>query len=289
MRFVKMQGTGNDFVLVEATGDEEDWPRLAVAICDRHYGVGADGLLLAMPSQWAALPGGQPGLRMRVLNPDGSEAEMCGNGIRCLAKYAVERGLIKTEDGRFNIETMGGPVTVEVSGEEGKVDQVRLGMGRPRLAPEEIPVLVEGAPPIKNLSLNVDGQNLVVTCVSMGNPHAVHFTDQPVADYPLEQIGPRVAEHPLFPRGANFEVARAIDRKRIEARVWERGAGPTLSCGSGACAVMVAAHLHGMVDDVVDITMPGGSLGLEWDGIGEVYLTGAAVTVFSGEWPISRE
>ena len=281
-----MQGAGNDFVLVEATGDEHDWPRLAVAVCDRHYGIGADGLLLVMPS-------GQAAVRMRVLNPDGSEAEMCGNGVRCLAKYAVEKGLAKPADGSFAIETAAGVVSVEVSGEGDKIDKVRVGMGVPRLAPEEIPVLSDAKPPLVNLPLEVESGTtrriIPVTCVSMGNPHAVQLITAPVAEYPLDEIGPRVATHPLFPRGVNFEVARVIDRKHVEARVWERGAGLTLACGSGACALMVAAHLQGLVDNVVDITLPGGTLTLEWDGKGSVYLTGPAATVFSGEWLLESE
>jgi diaminopimelate epimerase len=286
MNFVKMHGAGNDFVVMEAAGDEHDWPRLAMAMCDRHFGVGADGLLLALRSSHAEI-------RMRVFNSDGSEAEMCGNGIRCLAKYAVEKGLVKPADGRFSIETMASVVSVEVSGEGGKVDRVRVGMGVPGLTPEEIPVLVHRETPLVNLPLEVGRGStagdstrdiLPVTCVSMGNPHAVQFVNQPVADFSLEEVGPRVAEHPQFPRGVNFEVARVIDRSHIEARVWERGAGLTLACGSGACAVMVAARLQGLVDDAVDITLPGGTLTLEWDGKGIVYLTGPAVTVFTGEW-----
>jgi diaminopimelate epimerase len=286
MNFVKMQGAGNDFVVMEAAGDEHDWPRLAIAMCDRRFGVGADGLLLALRSSHAEIG-------MRVFNSDGSEAEMCGNGIRCLAKYAVEKGLVKPADGRFSIETMAGVVSVEGSGEGGKVDRVRVGMGVPRLTPEEIPVLVHRETPLVNLPLEVwrttaadvtSRDILPVTCVSMGNPHAVLFVTLPVKEFPLEGVGPRVAEHPQFPRGVNFEVARVIDRSHIEARVWERGAGLTLACGSGACAVMVAARLQGLVDDIVDITLPGGTLRLEWDGKGIVYLTGPAVTVFSGRW-----
>jgi diaminopimelate epimerase len=286
MHFAKMHGTGNDFVLIEAKGDEHDWPRLAVAMCDRHFGVGADGILLVLPSDKAAV-------RMRVLNPDGSEPEMCGNGIRCLAKYAVERGLVRPEDDRFDVETGAGVLTVQVLGDGRAVDKVRVGMGKPRLAPDEIPVLVNAEPPLVNIPLElVDGasrQVLPVTAVSMGNPHAVHFVQQPVADFPLAQIGPMVAFHPLFPNGVNFEVARVLDRRSIEAGVWERGAGPTLACGTGASAVMVAARLQGMVDDTVDITLPGGTLTLAWDGEGEVFMTGPAVRVFEGEWPLLED
>ena len=283
MHFVKMHGTGNDFVLVEAQGEERDWPRLAMAICDRHFGVGADGLLLLLPSTKAAV-------RMRVLNPDGSEPEMCGNGIRCLAKHAVERGLVVPDDGRFDVETGAGVLTVRVFSEGGVVEKVRVGMGKPRLAPEDIPVLVNAQPPLVNIPVElVDGasrQVLPVTTLSMGNPHAVHFTQQPVAGFPLERIGPAMAFHPLFPNGVNFEVARVLDRRSIEARVWERAAGPTLACGTGASAMMVAARLQGLVDDAVNITLPGGTLALEWDGEGEVFMTGPAVTVFEGEWPL---
>ena len=286
MNFVKMQGAGNDFVVTEAAGDEHDWPRLAAAMCDRHFGVGADGILLVLPSDKAAV-------RMRVLNPDGSEPEMCGNGIRCLAKYAVERRLVRPEDGRFDVETGAGVLTLQVIGDGGRVEKVRVGMGKPRLAPDEIPVLVNADPPLVNIPLElVDGpsrQVLPVTAVSMGNPHAIHFMQQPIAAYPLAQIGPAVAFHPLFPNGVNFEVARVLDRRSIEAGVWERGAGPTLACGTGASAVMVAARLQGMVDDTVDITLPGGTLTLEWDGAGEVFMSGPAVAVFEGEWPLLED
>ena len=286
MHFVKMHGTGNDFVLIETKGDERDWSRLAVAMCDRHFGVGADGILLLLPSDKAAV-------RMRVLNPDGSEPEMCGNGIRCLAKYAVERGLVRPDGGCFDVETGAGTLTVQVIGDKHRVEKVRVGMGRPRLAADEIPVLVNADPPLVNIPLElIDGasrQVLPVTAVSMGNPHAVHFVQQPVAGFPLAQVGPLVAFHPLFPNGANFEVARVLDRRSIEARVWERGAGPTLACGTGASAIMVAARLQGMVESAVDITLPGGTLTLEWDGEGEVLMTGPAVAVFEGEWPLDED
>jgi len=273
-----MHGTGNDFVLLEWGEGERDWSKLAVAMCDRHFGIGADGILLVLPSERADL-------RMRMFNPDGSEAEMCGNGVRCFAKYAVERGLVRPRDGRFSIETVAGVLTTEVALADGRVKRVRTSMGVPRFAPAEIPVAVEAEPPLKNLSLDVEGQTVAVTCVSMGNPHAVHFSARPVSSYPLEEIGPRVEHHELFPQRVDFEVARVLSRDLIEARVWERGAGPTLACGSGACAVMVAAHLQNMVDDKVDIKFPGGTLTIEWDGRGEVYMSGPAGEVFTGEWP----
>jgi len=280
MYFTKWQGTGNDFVLIEAK-EERGWPRLARAICDRHLGVGADGILLVLPSDGADL-------RMRIFNSDGSEAEMCGNGLRCLVRHAVERGLARPQDGRLRVETGAGVLTAELLDEEGREGWVRVGMGRPRFAPDEIPVPTQMEPPIRDLSLTVDGRIVSVTCISMGNPHAVHFCARPVASYPLEQVGPKVETHSLFPQRVNFEVARVLNRELIEARVWERGAGATLACGSGASAVMVAAHLHSLVEDRVEVRLPGGTLLLEWDGENEVYLSGPAERVFKGEWPDER-
>ncbi|MGQ9573129.1 MAG: diaminopimelate epimerase [Dehalococcoidia bacterium] len=277
MRFVKMHGSGNDFVVLRAQGDVQDWSRLARAMCARHYGIGADGLILVLPSSRADV-------RMRMFNPDGSEAEMCGNGLRCVVKYAVEEGLARPRGGELSVETAVGVLSARVFGEKGVVERVRVSMGAPRFAPQEIPVLVEAEPPLKDLSLDIGGQRLAVTCVSMGNPHAVHFVDRPVAEFPLESVGPRVEHHPLFPQRVNFEVARVLSRERMEARVWERGAGITLACGSGACAAVVAARLHRLAGERVDITLPGGTLGIEWDGVGECYLEGPAQRVFEGEW-----
>jgi diaminopimelate epimerase len=277
MKFVKMHGTGNDFVLLRAQGDEQDWSRLAQAMCDRHYGIGADGLILVLPSS-------QADVRMRMFNPDGSEAEMCGNGLRCVVKYVVDEGLVRPRDGRISVETAVGVLSAQVFGEKGAVERVRVSMGVPRFAPQDIPVLAEGEPPLKDLPLDIEGQRLAVTCVSMGNPHAVHFVERPVAEFPLERIGPKVEHHPLFPQRVNFEVARVLGPERMEARVWERGAGITLACGSGACAAVVAAHLQGLVGERVDITLPGGVLTVEWDEVGECYLSGPAELVFVGEW-----
>ena len=278
MKFTKLHGAGNDFVLVDALSLDRDWAKLAVAVCDRHFGVGADGLLLVLPSDSADL-------RMRMYNPDGSEAEQCGNGVRCFVKYAIERSLVSLQEGAMTVQTAAGVLTTQATVTEGRVDSVRVAMGRPRFAPQEIPVAVEAEPPLTDLSLEVDGQTLAVTCLSMGNPHAVLSWTQPVDAYPLEMIGPKVERHPLFPNRVNFEVARVLSRDRIEARVWERGAGATLACGSGAAAVMVAARLQDLVDDRAEVRLPGGTLTLEWDGKGEVYLTGPAVEVFAGEWP----
>ncbi len=278
MKFATMQGAGNDFLLVESRGEERNWNALAAAICERHFGAGADGLMLVLPS-------GRADVRMRLFNADGSEAEVSGNGVRCLVKYAVERGLAAPKDGRVSIEAVRDTLVAEVSVKDSQVKSVRLSMGAPRFAPAEVPVIADVPPPVLDLPLEVDGQRLAVDCVSMGNPHAVLFWERPVAEYPLEAIGPKVEHHPAFPQRVNFGVARVIDRERMDVRVWERGVGETLACGSGCCAAMVVAHLHGLVGDRVDITQPGGLLTVEWPGRGEVLLSGGAEFVFEGDWP----
>lgn len=277
MQFVKMHGTGNDFVVLDARATDADWPALARAMCDRHFGAGSDGLILALPAEDADL-------HMRMFNPDGSEAEMCGNGIRCLAKFAAERGIATPRDGVLLIDTLAGPLRCELSYEGDRVERVRVSMGKPRLSPAEIPVVAESSGPVLDLPVSVEGGDFRVTCVSMGNPHAVHFTDQPVAEIELDRVGPRVEHHPAFPRRVNFEVANVLGRGRLRMRVWERGAGLTLACGTGACATMVAARLHGLVDDAVEIELPGGVVRIEWDGAGEVFLSGPAADVFEGRW-----
>lgn len=278
MRFTKLHGAGNDFLVIDARDLDRDWSKLAQRMCDRHFGAGADGLLLAYASDAADL-------RMQLFNADGSEAELSGNGLRCFVKYAVERGLASLHEGTMTIETLAGVRTAEANVRDGRVESVRIGMGRPRFAPQEIPVAIEAEPPLKDLTLEVEERKLTVTCLSMGNPHAIYFSHEPVDTYPLERIGPKVEHHPLFPNRTNFSVARVLSPERIEARVWERGVGPTLACGSGASAIIVAARLQDFVGDKVAVALPGGSLTLEWDGEGEVHLTGPAEEVYQGEWP----
>lgn len=281
MKFHKMHGTGNDFVVIDARTTERDWPRLAVAMCDRHYGVGADGLLLVLPSPVASY-------KMRMFNPDGSEAEMCGNGIRCFTKYVIEGDPAAQAAPELSIETLAGIVTVRPQLSDGRVATVRVAMGSPRFRAADIPIRVEppfDTAPVVDYPIVIEGQELRITAVSMGNPHAVLFVEQPVERFPLATKGPLVEHHHAFPRRVNFEVARVLDRGHIEARVWERGAGMTLACGSGACAIAVAAHLKGLIGNTVDITLPGGTLKVEWPGEGEVFLTGPVAHVFVGEWP----
>ena len=279
MRFTKMHGAGNDYVYVDARGQERDWPALSVAMSDRHLGVGSDGLILALPSERADL-------RMRMFNADGSEGEMCGNGIRCLVRFAFDNGIVSAAKSPVRVETLAGvlDVTPLLDEEQGMVGARAL-MGKPRLNPPEIPVAIEGVDVVMNYPLSVNGQEFRMTCVSMGNPHAVVFMDEPVGEFPLREIGPMVEHHPLFPARVNFEIANVLyGGSVIQTRVWERGSGITMACGTGACAVQVAARLNGLAGDRATIALPGGDLTVEWSGKGEVALEGPVATVFDGEW-----
>ena len=286
MRFSKLQATGNDFIVVYARTETAEWPKLAQAMCNRHFGVGADGLMLVQSSASADL-------KMRLFNADGSEAEVSGNGLRCLARYAIEKGLVgnvpaREEPGnlRLSIETLAGVRKVEAHMSGNKVSRVEVNMGSPRFQPEQIPINAKvDITPVLNYPLDIDGRELPLCLVSMGNPHAVTFLSQPVADFALDAIGPKVEMYPVFPQRSNFEVARVLDRRRIEARVWERGVGETLACGSGASAIAVAARLLDYADNEVDIILAGGTLTVSWDGMGEVLLSGPVEEVFAGEWP----
>jgi diaminopimelate epimerase len=284
MKFAKLQGSGNDFVLLEAGQFQRDWSRLAIAMCDRHFGIGADGLLLILPSKVADF-------KMRMIDPDGSEAEACGNGLRCLVKYVLEKGLLKKTTCKVLVETIAGVREAEAEGKERRVASIKVSMGEPRFAAGDIPLVIEPGGELVDIKkmlgypLTIANTNLLLNLVSMGNPHAVFFWQHPVSGFPLSSLGPKVENLPIFPNRVNFEVARVISRQKIEARVWERGAGETLACGSGACAIAVAAHLYGYIDNKVDIILSGGVLGVEWDGAGEVYLSGPAEIVFNGEWP----
>lgn len=292
MKFSKLQGIGNDFILVDARAGlgTTNLEKLARTICDRHFGVGADGLMLAQNSVVADM-------KMRLFNSDGSEAEVSGNGLRCFAKFAIENDLIGKTRSRvahgnqsLTVETLAGLREVKAYLLGNRVDRADVNMGRPRFRPEEIPVRVNvdvpiTPAPILDCPLPLNGKELTVSLLSVGNPHAVSFLSTAVADFPLSEIGPKVESHPLFPEMINFEVARVLSREKMEARVWERGVGETLACGSGACAIAVAAQLLGHTGSKVDIILDGGTLTVSWDGVGEVLLSGPVEHVFSGEWP----
>jgi diaminopimelate epimerase len=276
MRFTKMHGAGNDYVYVNCFTEQfpADAPALARAMSDRHKGIGGDGLILICPSERADA-------RMRMFNVDGTEAEMCGNGIRCVAKYIYDHGIARKPEVR--IETGAGVLTLQLHVTGGKVDQVRVNMGKPVFAREGIPTTLEGHPPVR-APLDVAGRELRVTALSMGNPHCVTFVDDVTDDWVL-RIGPEVERHPAFPRRVNAEFVKVISPAEVVMRVWERGSGETQACGTGACAVCVAGVLNELTGRRILAHLPGGDLTLEWADSGEVYKTGPAVEIFSGEWP----
>jgi diaminopimelate epimerase len=288
--FAKFQGAGNDFVVLDgrpgtpAAGVE--WTKLAVQLCDRHYGVGADGILVAAaPSAEACAAGAA--FRMRMYNPDGTESEMCGNGLRCFARWLADAGELA---GATLVETGAGVLRAEPLPD----GSVRCAMGAPRLAPRDVPLsreAAEGRPPdvpVTDLLLHLDDHaTLLATCVSMGNPHAVIFVGD-VERVPLEELGPQVERHPHFPARTNVEFVQVLAPDRLRVRVWERGAGATLACGTGACAALVAARLNGYAGKRAALELPGGILDVSWAGApgdGQpVLLSGPAVRVFDGAW-----
>ncbi|HIZ12987.1 MAG TPA: diaminopimelate epimerase [Candidatus Mediterraneibacter stercorigallinarum] len=276
MRFTKMQGLGNDYVYVNCFKEKIDNPpELARRISDRHFGVGSDGLIMINPSDKADF-------EMEMYNADGSRGEMCGNGIRCVAKYVYDYGL--TDKTSISVETLGGIKYLDLTVQDGKVKLVKVNMGRPELAPSKVPVAAEGDRAVDE-PITVDGKEYRMTCVSMGNPHAVIFTDRDIRELPLEEIGPKFENHERFPKRVNTEFVRVLDRRTAEMRVWERGSGETLACGTGACAVAVACVLNGLTEDEVTVRLLGGDLQIKWDRENDiVYMTGPAEVVFDGEW-----
>lgn len=276
MKFTKMQGIGNDYVYVNCLQETIENPsELAKKISDRHYGVGSDGLIMINPSDKADF-------EMEMYNADGSRGEMCGNGIRCVAKYVYDYGL--TDKTSISVETLAGIKYLDLTVEDGKVVLVKVDMGKTMLRPEEVPVVSEKEEVIDE-PITVDGQEYRMTCVSMGNPHAVVFIDQDVKEFPLETVGVKFENHERFPKRVNTEFVNVLDRHTAQMRVWERGSGETLACGTGACAVAVACALNGLTEDEVTVKLLGGDLQIKWDREkNTVYMTGPAEVVFDGEW-----
>lgn len=276
MRFTKMQGAGNDYVYVNCFAEPlpDDPMALAKKIADRHFGVGGDGLVLICPSKTADA-------RMRMFNADGSEAEMCGNAVRCVAKFVYDRGISKKTS--MAIETGRGVLLLGLELVEGRVERARVDMGQPILKAAEIPTTLAGEP-VVGARLPLGDRTLDVTCVSMGNPHCVTFVDKLSDDWVLG-IGPKIEHDKHFPRRVNAEFVEVVSPNEVRMRVWERGSGETLACGTGASAVCVAGVLAGKTGRNVLVHMSGGDLELEWAANDHVYMTGPAVEVFSGDWP----
>ena len=274
MKFTKMQGLGNDYVYVNCMEQMvEDAAETARRVSDRHFGIGSDGLILICPSDKADF-------EMEMYNADGSRGEMCGNGIRCVGKYVYDYRL--TDKTFLSVETLGGIKHLFLEVEDGKVSLVKVDMGPAILEPEKIPVTAEGSRVVDE-PLCVDGKTFRMTCVSMGNPHAVIYVDD-VQGMDLEKTGPSFENHERFPNRINTEFAHVLDRNTVEMRVWERGSGETLACGTGACAVAVASILNGYTEDQVTVRLLGGDLKIEWDReANKVYMTGPAEVVFDGE------
>lgn len=274
MKFTKMQGLGNDYIYVNCLENELPNPgEVSKFVSDRHFGIGSDGLVLILPSNKADF-------RMRMFNSDGSEAEMCGNAIRCVGKYVYDNKL--TNKTTVSVETLAGIKVLEFTLEKGLVSLVKVDMGEPILKPSEVPVNSD-LDLFKSQPVTAAGKEYSVTCVSMGNPHAVTYV-QDVANFPLEVVGPQMETHSLFPRRINSEFVEVIDRSTLKMRVWERGAGETLACGTGACAVLVASVLNGVSERKAAVKLLGGDLQIEWsEKDNHVYMTGPAVKVFEGE------
>ena len=285
-KFTKMQGCGNDYIYVNGFTEkipQEEKTELVRHISDRHFGIGGDGVIFINPSAEADF-------EMEMYNADGSRAEMCGNGIRCVAKYVYDKGLTDKTD--ISVISCGQIKYLQLFLKEGQVNTVRVNMGAPELRPDRIPVTVaEAGIPLEkerivNAPIIVQGKEYKMTCVSMGNPHAVIFLED-VTNLEIEQIGPYFENHERFPKRINTEFVKVLDKKTVQMRVWERGTGETLACGTGCCATVVACILNGLTDETVTVKLLGGEIEIEWDREANlVYMTGPAVTVFEGEYDV---
>lgn len=273
MEFTKMHGIGNDYVYVNCLDTKLDNPsETAVRVSDRHFGIGSDGLILIKPSDKADF-------YMEMYNADGSQGKMCGNGIRCVGKYVYDNGL--TDKTELSIETLSGIKYLTLNIVDGKVDTVRVNMGEPVLKPGLIPVNID-ADVVKEYPITIGGKEYRITCVSMGNPHCIVYVDN-VDDFPIETIGPLFENNPVFQERVNTEFVKVIDRDTLQMRVWERGSGETLACGTGACATAVATILNGLCNDTVTVKLLGGELKITWDRSHNIiYMEGPACTVFTG-------
>ena len=274
MKFTKMEGLGNDYVYVNCFRETVDNPsEVAKKVSDRHFGIGSDGLILIKPSEVADF-------RMDMYNADGSQAEMCGNGIRCVAKYVYDYGL--TDKTSISIETLAGVKYLDLQVTDGKVSLITVNMGSPELIPDKIPVTSDSKRVVDE-PIEVDGTNYKMTCVSMGNPHCIVFVED-TASFPLETVGPLFENHERFPKRVNTEFIQILNRKEVNMRVWERGSGETLACGTGACASAVACVLNGLTENEITLHLLGGDLIVRWDQEENlVYMTGPARVVFDGE------
>ena len=281
VEFTKLHGAGNDYIAIDGRGIDRDWGALSKAMSALAFGVGSDGIVLVQNSDIAQI-------RMRVYNPDGSEAEMSGNGIRLFSKFVVDRKFVLPENNALTVETGGGVRVVWPTMQDDKMVAAKVAMGEPTFIPAEIPVelaAIGDLEILKDFPIRAGGYDLKITCLAVGNPHAVVVMKDPVEDFPLTEVGPHVEHHELFPNRINFEIVNVINRSKIRTRIFERGAGETMSSGTGSTAAASVARAHGLVDNTVDVIVDGGILRISWDETGQAYLEGPAVEVFSGVWP----
>ena len=277
LSFSKMHGCGNDYIVVDGRELDLDWSNIALKYCERKFSVGADGLLVVKNSNKAPV-------KMSMYNPDGSEAQMCGNGIRCFTKYIIENEIVEYQKNGLLIETLAGVLTVYPhKNSNGLIDTVNVSMGEPLFSPDKLPAssALLSLPKIIDHKISVNDQEIQISCVSMGNPHAVAFIEDDVDNFPLDTLGPIVENLDLFPERINFHIVNVLDKTKIKARSWERGAGLTLACGTGACAIQAISKDRGFTDNNIDLYMPGGKLNMKWEGMGaSVFMEEPAELVF---------
>jgi len=285
LSFSKMHGCGNDYIVVDGRELDLDWSNIALKYCERKFSVGADGLLVVKNSNKAPV-------KMSMYNPDGSEAQMCGNGIRCFTKYIIENEIVEYQQNGLLIETLAGVLTVYPhKNSNGLIDTVNVSMGEPLFSPDKLPVssALLSLPKIIDHKISVNDQEIQISCVSMGNPHAVAFIEDDVDNFPLDTLGPIVENLDLFPERINFHIVNVLDKTKIKARSWERGAGLTLACGTGACAIQAISKDRGFTDNNIDLYMPGGKLNMKWEGKGQsVFMEGPAELVFDSFLIVSQ-
>jgi len=285
LSFSKMHGCGNDYIVVDGREFDLDWSNIALKYCERKFSVGADGLLVVKNSNKAPV-------KMSMYNPDGSEAQMCGNGIRCFTKYIIENEIVEYQQNGLLIETLAGVLTVYPhKNSNGLIDTVNVSMGEPLFSPDKLPVssALLSLPKIIDHKISVNDQEIQISCVSMGNPHAVAFIEDDVDNFPLDTLGPIVENLDLFPERINFHIVNVLDKTKIKARSWERGAGLTLACGTGACAIQAISKDRGFTDNNIDLYMPGGKLNMKWEGKGQsVFMEGPAELVFDSFLIVSQ-
>ena len=285
LSFSKMHGCGNDYIVVDGREFDLDWSNIALKYCERKFSVGADGLLVVKNSNKAPV-------KMSMYNPDGSEAQMCGNGIRCFTKYIIENEIVEYQQNGLLIETLAGVLTVYPhKNSNGLIDTVNVSMGEPLFSPDKLPVssALLSLPKIIDHKISVNDQEIQISCVSMGNPHAVAFIEDDVDNFPLDTLGPIVENLDLFPERINFHIVNVLDKSKIKARSWERGAGLTLACGTGACAIQAISKDRGFTDSNIDLYMPGGKLNMKWEGKGQsVFMEGPAELVFDSFLIVSQ-